>query len=117
MHYKILEASFDCSNLPELTQEHTFIGFPGGDTRIPATSREETEAALLDLIEAEALDVFDDDARLTRGQAIAVALDDSSWSYEAHGGQVEVVNNDKTAQLVRDRPDENNPHLSFDRTA
>ncbi len=111
VHYKVLEFAFDCSHLPELTLEHKFVASAGGDSVVPATSRAETEAALLDLVEVGALDVLDRDARLTPEQAVAVVRDDSSWAWELRAAEVGVVDNDQSVEFLRVRPDDKNPHL------
>lgn len=110
VHYKVLELSFDCLNLPELLVEHEYRGFPGGATHIPATTRRETEDALLDLLAAGALDVFDDNGRISPPLAVETVRADSSWTYEGRGAQVEVVENAQSGTFQKARPTALNPH-------
>lgn len=109
IHYKVLEESSDCSNLPELLQEATFIGFPGRDSQIAATSREETEAAVLDLLAAGAIDLFDGDDRLTDDAAPTLVRMDSSWEYP-RAAEIEVCENEATMAFLARRPESLNPH-------
>jgi hypothetical protein len=109
VHYKVLEEAFDCSSLPELLVAANFIGFADGDSQIAATSREETEAAVLDLLAAGAIDLFDGDDRLSLETAPAVIHMDSSWEYP-RGAEIEVVNNESTVALDAHRPESLNPH-------
>lgn len=111
VHYKVLASSGDCLSLPELVGESLFYGFPDGDKRIPKTSREETEAALLDLIAAGAIDVFEKGARLSREQAVEVVRRDSSWTYEMWPDQVEVVDNRRTFEFIRSCPVDKRPYV------
>jgi hypothetical protein len=110
VHYKVLEASFDCSTLPELLLEHVFRDFTPGETRIPATTRDETESALLDLLAVGALDVFDSGGRLSVERAAEVVRADSSWTYEERGAEIEVVENERSIEFADAPPEESNPH-------
>jgi hypothetical protein len=109
VHYKVLEESCDCSPLPELLQEASFIGFPGGNSQIAATSREETEGAVLDLLAAGAIDLFDGADRLSQDAAASVLRMDSSWGYP-RGAEIEVVDNEATMAFLARRPEALNPH-------
>ena len=113
VHYKLIEESCDCSPLPELLQEARFIGFHGGDSQIAATSREETEAAVLDLLAVGAIDLFDGDDRLSLDAAATVLRIDSAWEYP-RGAEIEVVDNDKTMAFLARRPAALNPHRPID---
>jgi hypothetical protein len=81
----------------------------GGDSQIAATSREETEAAVLDLLAAAAIDLLDGDARLSLDTAPAVVHADSSWEYP-RGAEIEVVDNEATVAFLARRPESLNPH-------
>jgi hypothetical protein len=109
VHYKVLEESCDCSPLPELLQEASFIGFPGGDSQIAATSREETEGAVLDLLAVGAIDLFDGDDRLSLDAGATVLGMDSAWDYP-RGAEIEVIDNDETMAFLARRPEALNPH-------
>ena len=108
VHYKVLEGAFDNSRLPDLLMPWTYIGFPGGDTRVAETSREETQDALLDLLAVRALDLFEGEERLSSEAAVSVASADSSWSFD-HGDDVEVVDNESTPDFLDRRPDLRHP--------
>ena len=109
VHYKVLEDSCDCENLPGLLLGAIVWGFPGGDSQIAATSREETEAAVLDLLAVGAIDLFDNRDRLSVDAATAVVRSDSSWEYP-RGAEIVVANNDATPEWLRRRPESLNPH-------
>jgi hypothetical protein len=112
VHYKILDLS-DGSRLPELLEEHRFFGFPGGDTRIRESALEETRGALLDLLAVGAVDVFDDDGKLSRERALQLVRDDSSWSFALRGSDLEIVENERTGQFIAQRPLDRDPHVSL----
>ena len=111
VHYEIPIESFDCLSLPELLLGGTFIGFGEGDTHFPARTAAEIKAALLDLLEARAVDVFDRNEPLSAQKAREVIGLDPSWKYDSSPDRIEVVNNERTTELLHEMPPELNPHL------
>jgi len=66
--------------------------------RVPASRRDETQAALIDLLRAGAVDVRDQYERLTPERAEAFVRADSSWT---ESGEISVVQNDRSIDFRR----------------
>jgi hypothetical protein len=80
VHWKVLDLAFDQTPVPELINEHYYVGFSGWSGVLPASTPEETRTAIFDLLAAGAITVIGaGDEDLTRNDVEALLSDPGTW--------------------------------------
>jgi hypothetical protein len=121
VHYKVLELAYDQPSLPELCERHRYSGSPAGESVIPATTMDETRAALGDLLAAGAVTLVRSDfvsegalvrdVELTAEEARALLADDAFWDTDNRDAWMhQVVETDEANALLDARPAHLSPH-------
>jgi hypothetical protein len=99
----VLDLAFDETPVPDLVEAHHYVG-QGEDRTVPASSRAETKAAVLDLLAAGAINVVGDNV-LSLQEAVAVLDDPASWHRDSiHVVPYAVVDQPRATELLRLRP-------------